>query len=463
MKLSFYKRTTGLLIATLLINHFSLSAQWISNDVNITMGNIRKFLIDTVNSKLYLGGNYMKVSNNVFGGFGYYEATSFKLLNNIVVDADIFSSTFYKNKIIVGGFFLSINEDSCIKCVAQWDSNEWKPLGAGLNSTVWNLKVIDDTLFAMGSYFLSGTSYLSGIAKWDGNNWINVYNFPQYDENIVNDICKYKNELYVGGNFHSYDTNNIRDIAKWNGQYWESVGGGIQGDMGINRMVVYHDKLVVAGLFYKQNGNAGNFIMTWDGQQWGELGGGTCGQLNNPNSLGTIYDMQVYNDKLYICGLFNYAGTTPASHVAVWDGERWCGYPGVFDNSVYAMTIFKDTIYIACGMTIDGDTVNNFARWGRGLLPDTCGSVGISYIDYDKENVLVYPNPCNNYIWIESADQNFSDGFIEIVDFIGKTYGIKKEIIDGKVRINTLSLAKGIYLLKITSGNSIYSCKFIKE
>ncbi|NMD01229.1 MAG: T9SS type A sorting domain-containing protein [Bacteroidales bacterium] len=228
-------------------------------------------------------------------------------------------------------------------------------------------------------------------------------------------------------------------------------------------MVVYHDKLVVAGLFYKQNGNAGNFIMTWDGQQWGELGGGTCGQLNNPNSLGTIYDMQVYNDKLYICGLFNYAGTTPASHVAVWDGERWCGYPGVFDNSVYAMTIFKDTIYIACGMTIDGDTVNNFARWGRGLLPDTCGSVGISYIDYDKENVLVYPNPCNNYIWIESADQNFSDGFIEIVDFIGKTYGIKKEIIDGKVRINTLSLAKGIYLLKITSGNSIYSCKFIKE
>jgi hypothetical protein len=448
-----------ILLAFIYNGNYLYSQSWTSN--NVIISNPFVYLNSDANN-IYIGGDITNVNDTTTYMFCSWNGSKVNRYNQHGINGSVMSSIIYNDTLIIGGAFTYIDSDTLCKMIARWDGSEWKPMGAGFNGSVTNMKIFNNELYVVGWFNKSGTIPLNGIAKWDGHSWVNVYHLPQYNENMLYDACFYKNELYVGGNFHSYDTNNIRDIAKWNGQSWESVGGGIQGDMGINRMVVYHDKLVVAGLFYKQYGNAGNFIMTWDGQQWEELGGGTWGQLNNLNSLGTIYDMQVYNDKLYICGLFNYAGTTPASHVAVWDGERWCGYPGVFDNSVYAMTIFNDTIYIACGMTIDGDTVYNFARWGGGLVPDTCGSVGISHTSYDKENILVYPNPCGAYLILESAGQNFSDGFIEIVDYTGKKYGIKKEIMDGKIRINTQSLAQGIYLLKITSGNSVYSCKFIK-
>lgn len=439
-----------------------LGQNWVTNNAKFSHG-IVHFNSDSI--RVYISGIFTNVNDSTTYAFCSWDGNNIDRYNSCIINGPVACSVLYNDTLIIGGDFPDIDGNTLCKRVAKWNGNHWEPLGQGFNGLVFNLRVLDGELYAVGGFNLSGSSELNGIAKWNGNEWVSVYNLPQYDGNIVYDICKYNNEVYIGGNFYSNDSNNIKCIAKYNGLFWESVGGGILGEMGVNRMLVYKNKLVVAGLFYKQFGNTGNFIMTWDGNQWEDMGGGTWGQINNPGSLGTIFDMSVYNDMLYICGIFNYAGTTPASHVAVWDGEKWCGYPGVFDNSVYAMTIFRDTIFIACGKTIDGDTVNHFAKWSRGLEADTCGLISVPEIITGYNKILICPNPVSDEIVLLS-NGNFGSFYemftYSIFDCMGRI------ILSGKTKglpnkISVPDLNQGVYMLQLSSVNFNWKGKFLKE
>jgi len=416
---------------------------------------------DSANNRLLVGGNFFKIGNDTIGFFGIYDGDSLKPLNNELINSDVFSSIIFQNNIIICGWFTAIGNNNSIKRIARWDGNQWQPMGDGFNNAVWNLKIIDNELYAIGGFDSSGTIETHGIAKWNGVNWENVYNLPKFDSipnnpNLVYDICKYNNELYVGGNFSTNDIS-ISDIVKYNGSTWESVGGGLKGSYSdVNKMLVYNGKLVVAGMFYKQNGNAGDFIMTWDGQNWEELGGGTGGINNTPGSLGTIFDMKIFNNKLYICGQFYYAGDVQTEKVAVWDGNKWCGYFGSFDNLVYSLSVFQDTLYIGSGLTINGDTVNYFAKWSGGLTPDTCGSVGIQE-NIISEKINIYPNPSQESIFVNNIKLQAD---YEIYNQLGE------KVLDGKYNskgINIKSLSKGLYLIRLKVNKDTYSSTFIKQ
>jgi len=450
------------LLIVINFNIYVTNAQWKSCNIKLDYA-IRTFYTDSINNRLLVGGNFFKIGNDTIGSFGIFDGDSLKPLNELMNAYDILSTVIYNNKIIVGGYFPSLNGDSTTKNISEWENNHWQKIGDGINGAVYSVRVIDNELYATGTFNSNnnGTIVANGLAKFNGTNWEGVYNLPQFDTipgnvNMIFSVCKYNNEIYVAGNFNTNDLT-IRDIVKFNGAIWIDVGGSMKGSWSdINKMVVYNGKLVVAGMFYKKDGNAGNFIMTWDGQQWEELGGGTWGIYGNLGTLGTIYDMLVYKNKLYICGLFNYAGSTPASHVAVWDGVKWCGYSGVFDNTVNAMTIFNDTIYIAPGQTINGDTVNYFAKWSRGLEPDTCGFVGIQE-NYLSEKINIYPNPSQESIFVNNIKLQTD---YEIYNQLGE------KVLEGKYNskgINIKSLSKGLYLIRLKVNKDTYSSTFIKQ
>jgi len=457
----FNLKVNWLLIA-ILMNVYFVNAQWTSCGINLDNA-IRTMYNDSTNNRLLVGGNFLKIGNDTIGAFGVYDSDSLKPLNNDLINGAVFSSIVFQNKIIIGGWFNAIGTNTSIKNIAQWDSNQWQSMGNGLNGTVWNLRVIDNELYATGTFDsnYNGTIVANGVAKWNGTDWVNVYNLPKFDtipysNNAVDDICKYNNEIYVGGNFNTNDLS-IRDIVKFDGNNWVDVGGSMKGsNSGITKMLVYNGKLVVAGLFFKKDGNAGNFIMTWDGQQWEDLGEGTWGIYSNLNTLGTVFDMLVYKGKLYIGGQFNYAGSTPASRVAVWDGNKWCGYSGVFDNTVMALTVFNDSIYIGSGLTIDGDTVNHFAKWSGGLTPDTCGFVGIQE-NIISEKINIFPNPSQETIFITNKDLKAD---YEIYN------QLSEKVLEGKYNskgINIKSLSKGLYLIRLKVNKDTYSSTFIKQ
>ncbi len=447
----FTLKVKWLLIATLMNVYFVNAQNWKSNGV-IFNSSIHSLCSDTINNIIFAGGQFFKVNNIPTYGFCGWKNDSILSYNNSVINGTVNSIINYNNEIIIGGTFNNIDNNYQCSYIAKWNGINWVPMSDGFNNAVWNLRVIDNELYAVGGFDSSGTIEANGLAKWNGINWENVHNLPTFDPftnnpNMIFDICKYNNELYVGGNFNTNDLS-LRDIVKYDGNNWIVVGGGLHGSYSdVNKMLVYNGKLVVAGMFYKQNGNVGNFIMTYDGQQWEELGGGTWGIYGNLGTLGTIYDMLIYKGKLYISGLFNYAGSTPASHVAVWDGQKWCGYPGVFDNTVNAMTIFKDTIYIASGLTIDGDTVNWFAKYSGGLTPDTCGFVGIQENNLSTEKINIYPNPANTSFEITTDNEQFIQE-IKLYSIEGKLLK-QQSYSENKVKINTSAFPTGMYLIKV--------------
>jgi len=89
--------------------------------------------------------------------------------------------------------------------------------------------------------------------------------------------------------------------------------------------------------------------------------------------------------------------------------------------------------------------------------------VTISGIDFVEENnaFSVYPNPVGeNGIWNLEANENLMGSICEIYDAEGKLV-YQNEIAGSHLQID-LNVAKGIYLLKILSGQTIHSLKLVK-
>lgn len=80
-------------------------------------------------------------------------------------------------------------------------------------------------------------------------------------------------------------------------------------------MAVYNGKLFLAGVFngIGTQANAKN-IASWDGTNWSTLGTGP-----NNGTNGIIYDLVVHNNKLFIGGSFNLAGGAACNNLVFWD------------------------------------------------------------------------------------------------------------------------------------------------
>jgi hypothetical protein len=79
-------------------------------------------------------------------------------------------------------------------------------------------------------------------------------------------------------------------------------------------------------------------------------------------------------------------------------------------------------------------------------------------VEVPSKNILVYPNPAQNNIFVKS--EGLKSNSIEIIDITGgKIKIIKGENINEGVNINVSDLEKGIYFIKVGS----YISKFVKN
>jgi hypothetical protein len=83
-------------------------------------------------------------------------------------------------------------------------------------------------------------------------------------------------------------------------------------------------------------------------------------------------------------------------------------------------------------------------------------SAGIATYDALNDQVLVYPNPANDYVTIEI------DGFridkVEIYDVLGQI-AFKGEFNNSKVEINTATLNQGVYFIKVLVDDKLITKK----
>jgi hypothetical protein len=439
---------------------------------------IRCFYEDTLTNSLIIGGDFALVNGDTAFGVIKWNGSSFERMgcgfrencqSNILPGAHNnppYSFVRFGDYIIAVGSFTGAGGQPVNK-IARFNHiiNNWEPFGTGLFDTPtlvglgYKVRVIDDELYVCGSFFYCDGVQANSLIKYDGENWQTVYDFPAYQTNNVPnkiyDVIKYKGETYVSGNFSDQLNipTDIHNIVKFNGSEWLPVGGGIKGGLSnISNMVVYKEKLYIAGVMSKSAGNPGNGIAAWDGDQWDDVGGGLT--YISPSNI-HVRDMKVYKDKLYVTGVFLYAGDINARFLASWDGEKWCnmGTGSEFfcgNPNGGSIGFLNDTLYVRGNMClVSGDTIltSRVVRLSLNESFDSECSSPVSVVEMQKQNeIIIYPNPSKGEFFIRLPEGYRGVG--KVYDYSGKL--VKDfRIFKTTHELNISDLAKGMYFIQL--------------
>ena len=444
----------------------------------LPVGNLNRhvyeFFTDTVSSKLFVGGDFTSFDNDTTRSVFTWNGTNGERVgcgsgwDCITPINQNNGSAAVRSVLRFGGIIyltgdISTTSNITLNGIGSFDDSIWQNLGTGLKTRDnykgrgFGLKVLNNELYVMGGFDSCAGIAARSIAKFNGTNWSNVYNFPPLSvdsANFVYDAEIYKGELYVAGNF--YDPNNFNgplwNIIKYNGIEWVPVSNGIKG--GVSKLQVFKDDLYVCGSF--RNTIEGNpptsSLARWNGTEWLPIGGDLI-YTNNPPIL---TDMLVYKDRLYITGLFNSLGGVETNGVAFWDGVNWNSFNNttIDIETIGAIEVYLDTLYIGGNFrAIDGDSSMAFiAKWAGGdTILESGNTTTIS--EPEKKNFVIYPNPTNNIFNIK-FNELFS-GSIVITDISGRL--LKSESFNDKTQI-TLSLepySNGIYFVSVINQNKV--------
>ena len=92
-------------------------------------------------------------------------------------------------------------------------------------------------------------------------------------------------------------------------------------------------------------------------------------------------------------------------------------------------------------------------------------NVGFTLGLFDQElarKVSMYPNPSTSDVTIDFGDLNIESSKASIYSTVGQLVS-EVDITEKSTTLNTSSLQSGVYLIRITSGDSSVTRRFIKE
>jgi len=402
---------------------------------------------DTINDVLYAAGNIMINS----------KADSIIILrykNNVwdtlpaIFDATVKDMILFNGELYVAGGFTYI--DTLKFCgIAKYTNDNFYFVGEGFcynneNGGVGKLKIINDTLYAMGYFKGSGEKEINNIAKWNGVEWQNVYNFPDYGfASVVYDINIFNNEIFVGGNFHS-DT--LDDFIKYDGQNWVKPKLDVYGSLSaVSFIDIYKDKMFVGGNLCEEQGT---YIAMYDGSKWFTDG--------FQPSLGVTLCSKEYNNELYIGGKFSDFGGMPAQYIVKWDGTQFCKLQGALDlgERVLDIEFYHDTLY-----TCSGNSINYYTG---SYYSDTCFVWdNIDEKTIQKNSITIYPNPTNSTFNIKLNTKTPLEIEISIFSINGNQIFEKHFYQTNEIRINNLHLEKGVYFVELKTDEFVKTKKLI--
>ena len=189
------------------------------------------------------------------------------------------------------------------------------------------------------------------------------------DVGHVNDIALYNGDLYITGTFETIDGVQMGGMAMWDGTSWQPIGSGFLNSASPghgNCMEVYNNELYVGGVFTTVDGTAANKIAKWNGTTWSAVGGGL-------SMMGVARDFLHLGDKLYIGGTVYGACNTPDVNMVSWDGNSYAtvgsgeltNLPGITGGYVLSLCDFNGDLYAAGVFTgVDGAVCSSgIARW----------------------------------------------------------------------------------------------------
>lgn len=386
--------------------------------------------------------------------------------------------------------------------IATFDGTTWDSLGHGVDyGGALSIEYYNGGIYAGGNFSYANTGQYfpnsvvpnsAKIAKWNGTQWFAVDSTLSTAHEIL--ALQYKNDLYIGGTFYDLPVSNgnAKGITRYNGSTMDNMQGGLDWGIGGNEvrsMVVWNGELYVAGAFNTAGGVPCHNIAKWNGTKWDSVGGGV-------DANGMIMKLVVdsVNNALYAVGGFESAGGMPAHGVAKWDGNNWSalgippqwyygfGSAGWFKGELYVsggsfgspmdtvlirwdgnkwnqvygpngfifdFTVYKGNLYIGGNFTkIDTTTVNGIACYGDscpGKLITMTLPYAVNELSNNSLKFKVYPNPAKNNITIETTeDKKF---IVHITNPLGQQ--IITQSFQKKTEVDVSAFGKGLFLVEV--------------
>ena len=190
--------------------------------------------------------------------------------------------------------------------------------------------------------FSSLIAILFYIQNLFSQSWDNIVtsnqNFYYFNSASVDTIS---NTMYLGGLFDGINNIQTKGIIKYNGVNFDSLSSGLTYTSSAIQQPVTHclkmfqNKLYVAGIFEKAGKYSLNNFARWNGSDWDSI---------NFKLHGSISSMIVYNNELYVAGVFDSIGGNKSYNIAKYDGTNWYNV-GQSYSPVTSIESFNSVLY----------------------------------------------------------------------------------------------------------------------
>ncbi|MCX6230454.1 MAG: T9SS type A sorting domain-containing protein [Bacteroidetes bacterium] len=335
--------------------------------------------------------------------------TSWIPANNGLAYTDINTLSIKDSNIIAGairGVHLSTNNGS-----------NWVDKTTGIdNDFIYASAFKDSNIFIASDAIYLSTDF--------GNTWVNK-SIGQPTS------CSMTSFTINGNNIFAGDYYNGVFLSQNNGNSWIHLNLGITSCYGVNALASVGNKIFAATV------TNGVYLSVNNGSTWSAIS----------NGLPTSYLAQtfaIYDNIIYL-------GTMGRGVFMSKDfGSNWTDINfGLSNLEIMSLAVNKDFLFAG---------TNNTGVWRRSL---------IEILDVKDGNfnqiINIYPNPVKDKLNIDLQDlKNLKNASLSIYDIQGKLL-LNQYITQAKTEINIQYFTKGVYIVKVYTGNNVIVDKFIKE
>jgi hypothetical protein len=240
---------------------------------------------------------------------------------------------------VMGGAFREVATTLAAN-ISHWNGAEWLPLGTGVSGYVSAIAVLPDDRVIVGCDLSLGVTGTRFMVK-DGEEWTRLgQDFPNGANPAIRSVLVLPTgELVANGSFAFPGDQFLTGVVRFDGQEWVRFPQSpifpradlVAGEAG---------EFFASGEYTPPGGVRGDHVVRWTGDSWTTLGSG----MNAPvSSL-----VRGPSGDLYAGGFFSLAGGTPVNGLARWDGARWQSLQFSERGTVDSVAILPDGRVAVC-------------------------------------------------------------------------------------------------------------------
>jgi hypothetical protein len=359
------------------------------NGMNLPLGLVLAF--DAHNGSLYAGGGFTGAGGETMNRIARWNGSAWSPLDSGIIGPSahrVRAIAHVGNDLYVGGTFT--NAGGVIASnIARWDGLQWHALGTGVNSNVHAVAEFAGGLLVGGAFTRAGGLPANRLAQWNSGAWSEA---TSVNSNVNAIVLRPDGLPIIGGQFTMVQGLPANKLAAFTwGAGWQTLGGNAMPPGGsVTALAMMGEELYVGGSFVIPSIGATNIVKVSRDGVWSPLGSGVIGR----GTTTPINALAVRGTNLFAAGTITNAGGVEVRGIARWDGEQWhamgSGFEMIPGNpTLSALAMFEDSLYVG-GLFVraGGRPSVCVARWMPEIpLRITGGSFGAQPVRIGIETV----------------------------------------------------------------------------